>query len=270
MLPGMHIPQSFVYQRDIGILKKYTDDYYKLTRFRSLRQSGYEDEIIVNNKKNSAGHNEKLSQSLSRSRSRVFELAICNPWENFVTLTIDGKKYNRSDLKLFFKAFSKWMNNYEYQNKLDIDYLLIPEPHKDLNWHLHGLMKGIPLRDLKQFTLDDHLPYKLLNKIEAGRIIYDWTRYSSSFGWSTIEPIYNKEACAKYITKYITKDLGNACIPVNEHLYYRTKGLKRSEEIYRAALKRFFEPDFENDYIAFKRYDDMTEALLNFCDLEEG
>jgi len=77
MLPGMHVPQSLVLKRNVGILKKLDDNNYKLIRLRTLRESGYE-ESAINNLKNSAGHKEKLSQSLSRTRTKIFELAICN------------------------------------------------------------------------------------------------------------------------------------------------------------------------------------------------
>ena len=269
MLSGLHVSQGVVYQKNIGILKEYTDDYFKLIHMRALRQAGFEESSAIKNKKNSASNTEKLAQSLSRSRATVFELAICNQWDYFVTLTIDGQKYDRSNLRIYMKSFSKWLNNYNYQNQSDIRYLLIPENHQDGSWHMHGLLSAVPLSDLKLFTLQDHLPYRLRKKISSGRSIYDWPRYRSAFGWSVAEPIMSKEACAKYITKYITKSLAESRIALNHHPFYCSQGLNRAKEIYRAEIKRMFNPDYANDYVAVKRYRSAAEAALCFCDFEE-
>ena len=40
---GLHISRSEVYQRDVATLKKYREDYYKITLHRQLRRAGYEE-----------------------------------------------------------------------------------------------------------------------------------------------------------------------------------------------------------------------------------
>lgn len=64
-------------------------------------------------------------------------------------------------------------------------------------------MTGIPPEELKEFTLDMTLPYKLRKKLLEGRKLYSWTPYTNEYGWCVIEPVINHEAVSKYITKYI-------------------------------------------------------------------
>lgn len=47
----------------------------------------------------------RLSNSISRSRSRVWELAMCNPWQYWCTFTTDEKKIDRFNLDTYQKNF---------------------------------------------------------------------------------------------------------------------------------------------------------------------
>ena len=40
---GLHVSGSEVYQRDVATLKKYREDYYKITLHKMLRRAGYEE-----------------------------------------------------------------------------------------------------------------------------------------------------------------------------------------------------------------------------------
>lgn len=73
------------------VLRKYRDKY-KLVVIAGYNpnKSMTRDEF--------ASNEEKLENSLSRSRNKVFEYAYCNDWEYFVTMTLDKTKYDRYDL----------------------------------------------------------------------------------------------------------------------------------------------------------------------------
>ena len=91
-----------VFQRSFATLKRYNDSCYKVVLMKSCRLPGFEEiGIIKTGKRNSAGNTKKLEASLSRTKNRVTELALCNPWEYFVTLTLSPEKYNRNDLPTF-------------------------------------------------------------------------------------------------------------------------------------------------------------------------
>lgn len=255
--------------KNVGFLKRYTDSNYKVIHMRSVRLPGFEERNPVMQKRQSGHDAAKLKNSLSRSRSAVWELAICNRWELFVTLTLDKEKCDRYNLNETYKQLGKFFNNYNSRTDAAIKYLLIPEPHKDGAWHFHGLFSGLPPPHLKPFTLEDNIPQRLKDMLQAGRQLYTWPSYAKAFGFVTLEQIIDPQRCAAYMTKYITKELGESSIELNHHLYYCSKGLRRAELLYRGDITRpLADPDFENDYVRVKRFSDMSEALSYFCDLE--
>lgn len=256
---------------NIGYLKRYSDSRYKLVHMKSVRIAGLEErkprKVSRSPPDAEAG---KLSNSLSRSRSAVWELAFCNPWEYFCTLTIDGTKHDRYDLSATYSALAKWVNNLNSRTDANIRYLLVPDPHKDKAWHFHGLIYGLPQLHLTNFTLEDYIPPRLRSMLLEGRQLFNWPAYAQRFGFATLEPIRDIERCAGYITKYITKELFHSSIQLNHHLYYCSHGLKRGETIYSGEMRRQIEsPDFANEYVRIKTLSSMDEALPYFCDLEE-
>ena len=200
--------------------------------------------------------NERFSQSISRSKARVFELAMCNEFNYFCTFTQDKEKRDRFNLFDFRKDFTQFIRN---QNRFrteenKIKYLLIPEKHKDGAWHMHGLLSGLNDSDLRRFTLDEYIPERIKKQIRKGENVYDWCKYRKSFGYFTCTDIKSKDACAKYITKYISKDFQKNVREIGEHLFFASKGLKGREVI----LKNCYEEcpiedwDYENDYVKVK------------------
>ncbi len=258
-----------IYENNIGILKYYTDQHYKLIGMKAVRIAGFEKSSQkVVTERGTAGNSIKLDGSLSRSRRIIFELALCNPWTLFVTMTINGAKNDRNNLKAFFTVLAKWINNMNYQQKLNIRYLIIPEPHKDNAWHFHGLMMGIPFQQLKPFNLEDNIPEKTKRKIRQGRKIMNWMPYCEKFGWVTVEQIISHNRCAKYMMKYVTKKLMESRIELNHHVFYASKHLRRAEVICRAPLRQSFEPSFQNDYVRTKDFNNAQEPLQYFFEKE--
>ena len=83
----------------------------------------------------------KFDSALSRAKNLVRELALCNQWDYFVTLTFDTR-WDRYDFSGRIRAFLQWVQNENKAGKC-IRYLLVPEFHKDGAVHLHALMSGI-------------------------------------------------------------------------------------------------------------------------------
>ncbi len=238
------------YKYNQTILKKFSngkETKYKLITCKCLRTSGVEDE---NDKgKRCTVNVDKTDESISRTRSRIFELSYCNEWQWFFTATLDPTKYVRSDLEKFHKDLTKWLNNYSRLKNCNIKYLLIPELHLDgESWHMHGLLNGLPVEHLKQFQIGDKMSSKLAKKVENGEILYNWIPYSKKFGFTDLEPIRSHEAVSKYITKYISKSLENSVTELNAHMYYCSRGLNRAEIIKKGTMFADIIPDFESDY----------------------
>lgn len=223
-----------LYSNNVAIIKDYGIKK-KLTLHNTLRKAGFE--TVRRYKVKGSVNDEKLEESIIRTRSKIFELVFCNPWELFITLTIDGSKYDRYNLKRYHKDLSQWLRDYNKKYAIKIKYLLIPEMHEDGAWHMHGFLMGLPI---------EHLEYN-----ENGYL--DWFAYKEKFGYCSIDKIRNHEAVSKYVTKYISKNLADCVKELNAHMYYASQGLKRAVEIKRGMLVDYNIPwDFKNDWVKVK------------------
>lgn len=241
-----------LYEKNIAVLKDYGGLRSRITVFKALRNAGLE--IDRKQKFRGQQHDHKLRNNISRANSKVFEYAYCNPWDYFVTLTIDGSKYQRDDLGTYYKAFSQWLRDYKKKYNLDFAYVLIPELHKDgKSWHMHGLLHGLPLEHL---TLNDN-----------GYL--DWEPYRRKFGYISIDRIRDQARTASYITKYISKDLSKCITECNAKMYYCSRGLKTATEVLRGTLIDGIVPDFENEYLKLQWFDrniDINTLKSKFLD----
>ena len=201
---------------------------------------------------------ERFAQSLSRTRARIFELAACNEFTHFCTFTQDKEKRDRFNLAEFREDFAQLVRNLNRSRAAGdkIKYLLIPEKHKKGGWHMHGFLKGLTPDDLRLFTLDEKLPQRLRKQLKEGVKIYDWTRYRRSFGYFTCTEIKNGTAAAKYITKYVTKDVAETARESGAHLFFASQGLKGRKKLeWRSFDKCPVDNwDFENDFVKVKEY----------------
>lgn len=148
-------------EHEVFIVKKYNEYKYKITYLQSVCASGWEDKREYNAK--GSVNDNKLSNNLSRAKSKINEYAQCNPWDYFVTFTLDKEKYDRYNLKQFQKDFSEFLHGYNKRCDDDekVKYILVPEQHKDGAWHMHGLIKGIKKKDYK---MSRHNVQKILYK----------------------------------------------------------------------------------------------------------
>lgn len=222
-------------------IKQLNDDIYKIIYCKlPIMRPGFEQERKFNKFNKSRNvHDSKLANSIARARTRVFEIAICNDFDYFITLTIDKEKLDRYDLREYIKKLGQFIRNYRRDYGCDIQYLLIPEKHVDGAWHVHGLIKGIPADQLK--------------KNEYGYL--DWEDYKKRFGYCSIDKIKNQEAVSKYITKYIRKsfDTDRGVTDKESKLYYCSRGLRRPQKKKEGTLNGWqldkVPFDYENEYV---------------------
>lgn len=234
----------------------------KLVRMNYLKTSGIElDDIEY--VRGTVNEN-KINESILRSKSKIFELAFCNPWDWFFTGTINPNKQDRTDLELFHKQLTQWLRDYNKKYKLNIKFLFVPEKHKDgKSWHIHGFIYGLPVEHLVQFQVGDKMGKGLADKVMQGDIVYNWQAYFNRFGFCDLEPIRNHEAVSKYVTKYINKELANSVTELNAHTYYHSRGLKFAELIKKGTMIwEDIAPIYENDYCSVV-WLDYSEELYN-------
>lgn len=216
-------------------IKKYNNDTYELVINKyntSIKMSDEQKEAMRLGLQNK--NDFKLDNNIQRARTKIFEIALTNDFEYFITLTLNGRKHNRLDLDGFIKNFGLFIKAYRasYRNKginINLQYILIPEHHKDNTWHMHGLIKGIPKNDL------------FINENKY----LDWKHYKKKFGFISLSPIRSQIGVSKYITKYITKAAADSKERRHKKLYYTTRGLKRPD----IALKGRLSTNRVQDYI---------------------
>lgn len=257
------------------VLVKKLGTTLKIVSFKyPVRQSGFEKEEIYESKRTLRNQNEKkMRESISRSKSKIFEYAMCNDFDYFVTFTLNKEKYDRTDLKKFINDLGQFIRDYRKKYKKDIQYLFIPELHADkICWHIHGLLRGIESDQLHELTLDMYLPDKIRKQLINGKKLYDWKNYSDKFGYCTLSPIRNQSHCAMYITKYISKDLAES-IEKDDRCYYASRGLQKAELIKKGTLDKCLNEDYwsySNDWVNIKNIDisnidiEAVNILLDF------
>lgn len=199
-------------------VKFYREGLYKLVKWKcphGIRGAAGE--------KEQHSHDEKLDAAVSRARSVVYQLAVCNDWDYFFTGTLSPKLNDRDNLFSFRSRFAHWVRNLRkkpgYEN---LAYLLIPEKHKNGGWHVHGLIRGLPDSALSPFVRGLH-PRHL---VEAGFL--NWNAFEKKFGFCSLDSIHNLEDVSGYLTKYISKDMSASVVEVGGHTYFCTRGLRRA------------------------------------------
>lgn len=240
--PPLRPAQSLLYDGDMSILDKcgrtgdqsasyrtrwleYGHGVYKRVHTRKTKMQERKPQEARDSK-------EKLLHNVRRSISTVEGLALANPWEWWVTLTLDQAKQDRYNIAEYKKSLAQWLRDQRKRNK-NLKYLLIPEQHKDGAWHMHGLIMGIPESTLSREWPIGPLPQYIQERKET--LLY-WPAYQARYGWCTIEEIRNLRACAAYCAKYMAKGLESAAIQKGKALYLASQGLARPVEIEAAEV----------------------------------
>ena len=218
----------FELRRPDYIVYRLGESTFKVVRFR-VKAPGL-DYITLDEKQDGSEEESpglKLANNLSRAKKTAFEIALCNPWTWFITITLDRKKVNdRYDLIGFQKQLSDWIKNRRRAYGTDLKYFLIPEHHKDGAWHLHGFIEGVPENQIQWHGND--VPASL--RAEYKRQGYkNWVDCGERWGFVTMGLIKDQYKTACYVTKYISKDLGGRSADLGKHLYYASLRLKRAE-----------------------------------------
>lgn len=224
-----------------------------------LRTAGVEDEFCVKRRVNDG----KLECNIARAKADIQELAYCNPFNLFITGTFDRKKYDCSSAKALHKQVSRWLRDYGKRHGINIAYLIIYEQHADGNYHFHGLIYGLPFDHLHQFRIGDRMGKGIADKVLQGDIVYNWPAYADKFGFCSLEPIRNHEAVSYYLMKYMTKDLARSIQDRDEHLYYRSRSLKKAEVIKKGTMSLHIAPDYEGKYCSVAKFP-YSDELLQF------
>ena len=99
----------------IAVTKKNVDgfDYYADVDGNLLHDNDGSIRLYEEKKPSEVLHSDsKLEQSISRSKRNILELAMCNDWDYFVTITGDSKKIDRYNVEDYKKRWKKLVHTY--------------------------------------------------------------------------------------------------------------------------------------------------------------
>lgn len=212
-------------------LYQYNDTDFRIVHQKYCRKKGFEDLF-----KTKRIESESERCSLSRTKRNIRELALCNNFTHFATLTVNSQFADRFSLENCQENLRKIFKKIKRKNS-DFKYLFITEKHKNGAFHFHGLVSGLDFYT----NQNGYLSNSDLDNL----------------GFNSFSVIKDYSKCCNYITKYITKD----CIK-NEHnqIYISSRGLKKAT---RTEISNFpFEFNFENDFVRIKDFqiDNLSNA----------
>lgn len=200
-------------------------------RFRVIGFKGFRP-IPAGDRGELSEHDFKLEESLSRTRRLIRDYILCNRFQYFCTFTFSDCRVDRSDLPALSKALRVFFKNFRNRYAPDFKYLIVPERHKNGTWHFHGLVSGIPK---EEFVVPETITWRdpdtnRLKRIPNTKGYIRWYRYSVRFGHFDCSLIKHYDACAAYVSKYITKALSDQV--KGSHLFFKSQDLKLPDLVF--------------------------------------
>lgn len=209
--------------RVITNITKVYPEMIKVTVFKKPQYYVAEEGRVKRSKYQVGDDYTPQSTSISRTKTLIRDIVLCNDFELFCTFTFDPKKVDSFRFFSCWRVMSTWLhhqsNNSRERGK-EFKYLIIPEQHKSGRWHFHALISGYTstLKDTKL-------------KTTSLRPIYNVTSFRS--GFTTAVPIDSKQIVSQYITKYITKDMIKT---FNQRRFFCSRNLVRPVKITNSPL----------------------------------
>lgn len=247
------------------VVKSYSYDLKKIVRMKNgaCSRVNWDDVPCSTSENKKIG--DKFYSSFIRAKNTFFDIVMCNEWDYFCTFTLDPQKYDRYNLSRFRKDLGQFIRDMRKRG-YDISFAFVPERHRDGAWHLHGLLRCPQLwEDLRPFEAGKH-PRKLVDGTLEKQWRW-WPDYQERFGFCSLSPIVNHEACCRYVCKYITKEMAKVNASLNAQLYTCSVGLKRPDKchVYGAVPELDRQCSLDTAY-AYVGYDYMKDSeLLTYC-----
>lgn len=228
------------------IVKEYPNDKYKVTVFNNPLIIPKPKKGRTVNRSSEKPSDDAIIESLRRTRTTIFDYALSNDFEYFVTFTFNPKKIDRYSIDETFNTMKYWLNR-QKKHSPDFAYVIVPEFHKDGAIHFHALIRAYN---------GDMKPTKVFQNCKR---VYNVTGFTSGFT-NAQKMDGDQEKTAGYITKYITKDTINR---FNKRRYWASKNLQKPIKRYESLSELCLDPYIIDDNIAFQS-DDHNVVVYQF------
>ena len=160
-----------------------------------------------------------LDCSRRRARRKIFDYIICNPFDCFITLTLDKSLIDRSDYGAVIKKLNDFLSN--RVKRKELIYVGVPELHKNGGLHFHFCVNSsaFKLKDSGCVSVEGRK--RPIKKTTAKRLkipnekchtVYNVTDWK--LGFSTAIMTYgDRGALAHYMRKELDKDCQKRLTP---------------------------------------------------------
>lgn len=235
----VYTSKTFLYQ--------YNDNNFRVVLQKFCKNKGFE-EINKQETFIKQTEDEELQRvSLSRTKRNIREIALCNEFTHFATLTINSRFNDRFSLTECQNVLKKKIQNKIRKKNKDFAYIFITEKHKDGAFHFHGLVKNLDFYTNK----NGYLSNKVFDEI----------------GFNSFSEIRDFDKTCNYITKYITKD----CVKnENNQIYISSRGLKKATKYEIDNIN--IDWAYENDYCKIRDFnvnDLKSDELIKMMNIKE-
>lgn len=218
-------------------LYNYNGTNFRICKLNACRNKGFE----AIDKKNVTCKSQVERISLSRTRRNIRELALCNNFEYFCTITVSSAKCDRYSLDEVQDNLRKCLRNIRNSSN-NFKYLIITEKHKDGAFHFHGLMSGLSDLYVNKYG------YLSSSKLDI-------------LGFNSFSKIESLDKVSNYILKYITKD----CVKNSKNqIYISSRGLKKAERTELNPNITNIDYSYTNDYCSILDFTVNNESNKDF------
>ncbi|MCI2047737.1 MAG: hypothetical protein LKJ90_08490 [Faecalibacterium sp.] len=175
-------------------------------------------------------HEERFSTSISRTRREVKEIALCNHWSFFGTITFAPQMAQDSEPFALVETVKNCIDEMNHGLSTPMKYLLVPECYDDHREriHIHALFENVPEGFLESFaTKVGKKPSYVYRKMKAGKNVYAMPELEKRYGFTVVIGIDNIETVIGYMGKSLST--AYTYCPKGCHLFRASRGLKRAE-----------------------------------------
>lgn len=206
---------------------------------------------------------DNLHRSLRRTKENFKDIILANRFEHFMTFTFDKSKHNRYDVNHCKSVMSSWLNRQRARHSPDLQYIIVPELHKDGAIHFHALVNNF--RGQLNPVLNKKTGEQLKSK--SGALVFDIPGYRAGKIRSALQLTDDYDAISAYMMKqYMTKDMP---LIHGRRRYWCSQNLKRPEKhvngVFKLGLKDVIKnqkPVYINDCLEVQIHKDIKVSDL--------
>lgn len=154
-----------------------------------------------------------VERARRRAASAVRDLALCNDFRWFATLTLDQQRIDRYDMSAIMRKVNSWLDN--AVRRQGLRYVLVPELHKDGAVHFHG------------FFSDSLAAVDSGHKDSGGHAVFNLPQWK--FGFTAAIELYGSyHSAVGYVCKYVRKQSAK----IGGRWYYSGGSLRKPDVSY--------------------------------------